>query len=257
MLIINDLPDWIRSSIKMFADDTKLWTTISVRNDNQKLWDDLRKLKDWSDKWLLKFNPDKCKVMHVGHNHPTEYSIEQDSKLSKVAEVTEEKDLGIINTCDLKSAQQCTEAAKKATTVLRLIKRHFHDINIPTFRILYTTFVWPHIEYCVQVWSPHLRKDINTLERIQMRATKLVPELRHLTKLTYNKHLYWLDLTTLEKRRLRGDLIETYKILSGKESIDSANFFTLNDGLHDLRGHRYKLFKDRSRLHVRKFFFSQ
>ena len=145
----------------------------------------------------------------------------------------------------------------KATTVLRLIKRHFHDINIPTFRILYTTFVWPHIEYCVQVWSPHLRKDINTLERIQMRATKLVPELRHLTKLTYNKHLYWLDLTTLEKRRLRGDLIETYKILSGKESIDSANFFTLNDGLHDLRGHRYKLFKDRSRLHVRKFFFSQ
>ena len=59
----------------MFADDTKLWTTISVRNDNQKLWDDLRKLKDWSDKWLLKFNPDKCKVMHVGHNHPTEYFI--------------------------------------------------------------------------------------------------------------------------------------------------------------------------------------
>ena len=48
--------------------------------------------------WLLKFNPDKCKVMHVGHNHPTEYFIEQDSKLSKLAEVTEEKDLGVINT---------------------------------------------------------------------------------------------------------------------------------------------------------------
>ena len=60
--------------------------------------DDLRKLKDWSDKWLLKFNPDKCKVMHVGHNHSTEYFIEQDSKLSKLAEVTEEKDLGVINT---------------------------------------------------------------------------------------------------------------------------------------------------------------
>jgi len=80
MLYVNDLPDWIRSSIKMFADDTKLWTTISVTNDNQKLQDDLRRLKDWSDKWLLKFNPDKCKVMHVGHNHPTEYFIEEDSK---------------------------------------------------------------------------------------------------------------------------------------------------------------------------------
>jgi len=83
----------------------------------------------------------------------------------------------------------------------------------------------PHFKYCVQAWSPHLRKDINTLERIQMRGTKLVPELRHLT---YNERLYRLDPTTLEKRRLRGDLIETYKILSGKESIDSANFFTLN-----------------------------
>ena len=204
--------------------------------------------------WLLKFNPDKCKVMHVGHNHPTEYFIEQDSKLSKLAEVTEEKDLGIINTYDLKSARQCTEAAKKASTVLILIKRHFHDINIPTFRILYKTFVRPHLEYCVQVWSPYSRKDINTLERIQMRATKLVPELRHLT---YNKRLHRLDLTTLEKRRLRGELIETYKILSGKESIDSAKFFTLSDGPHNLRGHRYKLFKDRSRLNVRKFFFSQ
>ena len=83
-----------------------------------------------------------------------------------------------------------------------------------------------------------------------MRATKLVPELRHLT---YNERLHRLDLT-LEKRKQRGDLIETYKILSGKESIDSAKFFTLNDGLHNLRGHRYKLFKDRSRLNIRKFF---
>jgi len=108
---------------------------------------------------------------------------------------------GVINTCDLKSARQCTEAAKKATTVLRLVKRHFHDINIPTFRILYKTFVRPHLEYCVQAWSPHLRKDINTLERIQMRATKLVPELRHLT---YYERLYRLDLTTLEEETTRG-----------------------------------------------------
>ena len=66
-----------------------------------------------------------------------------------------------------------------------------------------------------------------------------------------------LGLTTLEKRRLRGDLIETYKILTGKESIDSGNFFTLNEGLHNLRGHKYKLYKDRSHLNIRKFFFSQ
>ena len=58
LLYVSELPDWIRSSIKMFADDTKLGATISISdmNDNQKQQDDLRKLKDWSDKWLLKFN---------------------------------------------------------------------------------------------------------------------------------------------------------------------------------------------------------
>jgi len=111
--------------------------------------------------------------------------------------------------------------------------------------------VRPHLEYCVQVWSPNLRKDIDCLERIQKRATKLVPELRHSA---YDERLRRLGLTTLERRRLRGDLIETYKILTGKKSIDSGNFFTLNEGLHNLRGHKYKLYKD---LNIRKFFFSQ
>ena len=90
-------------------------------DDKQKLQDDLRKLKEWSDKWLLKCNPDKCRVcLHVGHNYPTEYYMEQDSKLCKLIEATEEKDLGVITTCDLKPARQCAEADKKATAILRL-----------------------------------------------------------------------------------------------------------------------------------------
>jgi len=129
-----NMHNWIKSSIKMFA-DTKLWTTISDVDDKQKLQDDLRKLKRWSDKWLLKCNPDKCRVMHVRHNYPTEYYMEQDSKLCKLIEATEEKDLGVITTYDLKPARQCAEAAKKATAILRLIKRHFHDMNIPTYRL--------------------------------------------------------------------------------------------------------------------------
>jgi len=216
-------PDWIKSSIKMFVDDTKLWTTISDVDDKQKLQDDLRKLNEWSDKWLLKCLLDKCRVMHDGHNYQTEYYMEQDSKLCKLIEATKEKDLGVITTCDLKPAQQCAEAAKKATAILRLIKQHFYDMNIPTFKILYKTFVCPHLQYCVQVWSPNLRKDIDCLKRIQKRATKLVQELRHST---YNERL-------------------------------CRNFFTLNEGLHNLRDHKYKLYKSRSHLNIRKFFFSQ
>ena len=92
LIFVNDLPDWVKSSIKMFADDTKLWTKISNTADSEMLQEDLNRLKCWSDKWLLRFNPEKCKVMHVGHSVPTEYSLLEKDQPIKLAEVEEEKD---------------------------------------------------------------------------------------------------------------------------------------------------------------------
>jgi len=68
LIFVNDLPDLVKSSIKMFADDTKLWATISNTTDSKMLQEDLNCLKCWSNKWLLRFNPEKCKVMHVRHS---------------------------------------------------------------------------------------------------------------------------------------------------------------------------------------------
>ena len=86
---------------------------------------------------------------------------------------------------------------------------------------LYKAIVIPHLEYCIHAWSPYLRKDIDMLEKIQRRATKLIPGLRDLR---YEERLKECGLTTLETRRLRGDQIEVFKILNGYENIDS-NFF--------------------------------
>jgi len=90
----------------MFADHTKLWSTVRSASDGKMLHDDLNSLKNWSDKWLLKFNHEKCKVMHVGHSIPTEYTLQEDDKTFKLESVNKEKDLGIYVTNNMKAATQ-------------------------------------------------------------------------------------------------------------------------------------------------------
>ena len=191
--------------------------------------------------------------MHIGHNHSTKYHIEQDNQTYDLDSVDEEKDLGVITTHDLKFSKQCNEAAKKAMRVLGLVKRYFRNLDIATFRLLYKSFIRLHLEYSVQAWSPCLRSDIDCLEKVQRRATKLVQGFQNMC---YEERLRRLDLTTLEKRRIRGDLIETFKIVTNRENIDSRQFFTVRESLHELRGHRYTLYKPQCHLSVRQHFFS-
>ena len=110
----------------------------------------------------------------------------------------------------------------------------------------------PKLEYCIQAWNPSLIKDIELLEQVQYRATKLIPEISHLP---YHDRLKYLNLTTLELRRHRGDLIETFKILKGLEGIPSSCLFELNTSV--TRGNSLKLNKPRSRLNIRYNNFSQ
>ena len=123
------------------------------------------------------------------------------------------------------------------------------------FAVLYKTYIRPHLEYCVQAWNPCMQKDIITLERVQRRATKLVSAIR---ELTYPERLQELQLYSLEQRRLRGDLIETFKILNGFERVDQNKFFKIAT-VTETRGHDLKLFKPRLQksLRWRQDFFSQ
>src|SRR6218665_2899818 len=99
----------------------------------------------------------------------------------------------------------------------------------------------PHLEYCVQAWSPYLRQDIYTLEQIQRRATKMIRGLGKPTYM-YEERLLRCGLTNLEKRRTRGDLIEAYKIMTGKEAMSAHRFFEVSMDSRTRR-HGYKLYK--------------
>jgi len=139
-------------------------------------------------------------------------------------------------------------------SILGLIKRNFRRIDEEDFLVIYKAYIRPHLEYCVQAWSPYMQKDIKILEKIQRSATKIVHRLKHLC---YKDRLDRLNLTTLFVRRKRGDLIETYKILIEKENIEKEQLFELSNNWYFLRGHTMKLIVTRSRLDIRKYSLSQ
>ena len=110
---------------------------------------------EWSKQWLLAFNTDKCKVMHIGHELPTAYTMSDGKSVTQLQTITVEIDLGVYITCDLKPTEQCIQAAKKAQSVLLgMINRQFKTTDKDDFGILYKSYVRPHLEYCIQAWSP-------------------------------------------------------------------------------------------------------
>ena len=135
-----------------------------------------------------------------------------------------EKDLGVTMNANMKVSEQCRIAASKGNQVLGMIRRNITYKDKSLIVPLYKAIVRPHLEYCIQAWSLYLRKDIDMLEKIQRRATKLNPGLRDLR---YEERLKECGLTTLETRRLRGDQIEVFMILNGYENIDSDIFLKL------------------------------
>ena len=137
--------------------------------------------------------------------------------------------------------------------VLAQVRKAFQYMDYESFNIIYRVYVRPHLEYCAQAWNPYLVKDIKCLERVQERATKMVTGLRHLP---YEERLRRLKLLSLKRRRERGDLIETFKILKNLEGIRSEAFYT-PEIYEGLRGHGLKLFRARVRLDVRKKFLTQ
>jgi ribonuclease P/MRP protein subunit RPP40 len=166
------------------------------------------------------------------------------------------KDLGVFFDSHLLFDRHVSEKVSKAYCMLGIIKRNFNHVSKDCFVALYKSMVRSHLEYANSVWAPRRKGDIEKLEKVQKRATKIIPEL---SQKPYIDRLKILKLPTLKYRRVRGDMIELYKFITGKYDSNCTLSLELCHQLSDrlvTRGNSYKLVQHRSRYDMRKYYFT-
>ena len=170
----------------------------------------------------------------------------------KIQSCEEEKDLGIIFDKTLLFDTHVQKSIDKANQMVGLIKRTFCYLTKDTFIKLYKALVRPHLEYGNMIWCPRLKRQSIAVEKVQRRATKLLKECKNMT---YPERLQYLNLFSLKGRRLRGDMIETYKIYHRETDLVWDTFFT-SANYTSTRRSDGKIFVKHSNTNIRKFVFS-
>ncbi|PKU47252.1 hypothetical protein llap_2428 [Limosa lapponica baueri] len=192
-VFINDLDEGIKCTLGNFADDTKLCGSVGLLEGRMALQRDLDRWDQWAEANGIRFNKAKCQVLHLGHNNPMQrYRLREEWLESCPAE----KDLGVLVDSQLNMSQQCSQVAKKASSILVCIRNSV---------------------------ASRTRRDIEMLECVQRKAIKLVKALEHKF---YEEWLRERGLFSLEKRRLRGDLITLYNCLKGGCSNVGVGLFS-------------------------------
>ena len=177
-IFVNDIPPIVRSDVYLFVDDIKLSQTIKSSDDIQTLQDDIDKLFEWSIIWNLNFSKAKCCYIQVG---PPLRSCRHSYMLNStmITSTDKQKDFGIWIDPNLNFHSHTRQTVSTANRTLGLIRKCFQYFDNNMLLSLYKTIVRPIVEYGNVIWGPHFALDQQSLEKIQRRATKLIPTLQH------------------------------------------------------------------------------
>ena len=251
ILYVNEIPLILKScETSIFADDTKLSSNADTISDAENIQTDIDELFNWCNEWKLVFNAEKCHVLHFGSKN---YNYLYHINGTLISSVEKQKDLGVTISQDLKSENHTMECVTKANKMVGMIRRTFSFMDKDMLAQLIKTFVRPHLEYGQQACSPYLEKDIQKLEGVQRRATKL---LKSIENMEYKDRLKHLNIYSIEDRLMRGDMILMYRIMTEDININRRRLFVVKDS--KTRGHHLKVhYGPTSKLDIRHKFFSQ
>ena len=189
LLFVNDIPDSVATTAKMFADDTKLYHEISNIADCDTLQRDLNSLAAWSKIWLLDFNAEKCVVLRIRSALRYHYSLNG----VYLQEVDSQKDLCVTVSNTLTPTKHIQDIVKKAHQKIAMFRRCFTGFNEDKVSILYKSLIRPALEYASSAWSPFTKENILALEKVQKRCLRLCKED--------------VQMESLQERRLKKNIL--------------------------------------------------
>lgn len=252
LVYINDLPDSIKSNVCLFADDTLLYKHIHTEEDCKALNNDLARLQEWEEKWLMEFNATKCQAMSITNKRkPIAYDYHlHEQTLEKVESA---KYLGIEISNNLKWNKHISQIASKANKTSAFINRNLKGCPTKTQIHCFKTLVRPTLEYASVVWDPHYQKDIDALEMTQKRAARRISNdfstYTSASRLTKN-----LGLETLRTRRKRDKVTAIRKIHHNQIAVNFPD--SIRPISRRTRGHNNKMTLPPARIdaHLYSFF---
>ena len=217
MIYINDLPEEVKSTVRLFADDTIMYMTITSATDATSLQKDLDNLASWEKKWQMQFHPEKCSVLRLTRKKTTQiYDYQLHGHILKSE--TSSKYLGVTIDNKLCWNNHIDNICNKANGSLAFLRRNLKISQTHIRANTYTTLVRPQLEYAA-VWDPYTEQNQDKLEMVQRRAARYAFNdyggFSHVTPMI--QQLGWRSLL---QRRADIRLIFFYKCLHGLVAVD-------------------------------------
>lgn len=242
---INDLPDSVKSRVRLFADDTIVYLVIRSSSSAESLQQDLKLLELWEQDWAMEFNPDKCEILRIHRKKkPILFPYRLHDTLLKSADKS--KYLGVTISKDLNWAPHINNITAKANSTLRFIKRNVKTSKRKVKETAFKTYVRPQVEYCSTVWCPWQKYLKYKIEMVQRSAARYVMNDYSYTS-SVTDMINTLNWQTLEQRREYSSLIMFYKIRSNLVAVD-------NHHLRPTRNLNYNIPPSSSNFHAASFF---